>query len=476
MPTVIVIGGGISGLATARGVADRLPGAEVVVLEAGPVPGGCIRTSRDAGFTCEAGPNGFLNRHPSTLALALRVGLGDELLTGCEQLRRRFILADARLRRFPDSPSTFLSTDLLSWRARLRMLLEPLVPAAPAGVEETVGQFARRRLGRGAADLLVEPVVSGIYAGDPERLSLAAALPQLRALDGGRRSLLRAYLRSRQEPPGDEGVSPSAIGRRRLVSFRGGAGRLVEALAESLGPAVRCDSPVERVARDGRRWRVVVGGARGDELLADVVVSAAPAPCAARYLSGVDRDLARTCARVPYAPVAMAALGFREADVPHPLDGFGYLVSGREGGAVLGVLWSTSIFPGHRSPPGTVLLQAILGGSRQPRTCELDDDALIDVALEQLHVALGVSAAPVHARTFRHVLGIPQYELGHLDRLRTADAALARLPGLFLTGNAFRGVGTNACTADAERVVESVGGHLGVPWPEGWAAEVPSRA
>ncbi len=447
-------------MATARGIADRVPGADLVVLESGGRAGGSIKSERVDGFLWEAGPSGFLNRHPSTLNLAERMGLGDAVICGDEQVRRRYILSGRRLRRFPDSPRTFVTSDLLSMRARARVMMEPAIPPAPFGVEETVGQFARRRLGREAAELLVDPVVSGIYAGDPDRLSARAAVPHLASLDGNGKSLIRALLQARQRPS-EQSAAPSGVGRRRYVSFDQGIGQLIAALASSLGPRIRYHSPVRRVEKTSRGWLVEVGGPRATVLEADMVVSAAPAPAAAGYLSGLSAPIDIVCRSVPYAPVAMVALGYREADVPHPLHGFGYLVPSRERSNVLGVLWTTSIFPGRRGHSGRVMLQAVLGGARNPRICDMDDERMLREVRVQLERAVGVTRRPMFVRIHRHPLGIPQYQVGHDRRLQRAESALLDLPGLLLTGNGFRGVGINACTADAERTADAVAAYLG---------------
>ncbi|MFT7623095.1 MAG: oxygen-dependent protoporphyrinogen oxidase [Myxococcota bacterium] len=442
------------------------------VLEASRRPGGTIRSERVDNFLWEAGPNGFLNRDPSTLELADRVGLGDQVICGDEQVRRRYILSRGRLRRFPDSPRTFVTSDLLSVRARARVMLEPAIPPAPPGRDETVGEFARRRLGREAAELLVDPVVSGIYAGDADRLSARAAVPHLAALDGNGKSLIRALLQTRQRPT-SQSAAPSGIGRRRYVSFRGGFGQLVGALAESLGPSIRYDSPVSSVRRNetGQGWLVEVGGSNPTLIEADVVVSAAPAVAAAKYLSEVSSPIHVACRSVPYVPVTMVAIGFREADIPHPLGGFGYLVPRREGGNVLGVLWSTSIFPGERSGSGQVLMQAILGGARNQHICDVDDHDILHEVRVQLKRAIGVTAGPVFTRLHRHRVGIPQYQVGHGRRLQAAEAGLMNLPGLLLTGNGFRGVGVNACTADAGRISDAVASYLGASQGPGLAVE-----
>jgi len=474
---VIVIGGGISGLVTAWEIRQRCPDVELTILEASKEVGGCIRTERRDGFTFDHGPAGFLNRHPSTLRIARALGLSEQVVSGCERHRRRFILSDGRLRRFPDSPSTFLASDLLSVGAKLRMLVEPAIPrtrprpssrlktgngaASVAHQDESVGEFARRRLGREAAELMFDPVMSGIYAGSSDLLSLRATLPQMAAVEADRRSLLVTMLRSRARTQSDRGASPTAIGSRRYVSFKGGMGALVDVLRAELVDVIRHDSPAQDVARDGHTWRVMVGGANPTELTCDAVVSAAPATAARHYLSGLDPRIDTSCQSVPYAPVVVVGVGFHEADVPHPLDGFGYLIPSRERGSVLGVLWPTSIYPGHRSPDGHVLMRVVLGGERDPEICAADADTLIAAARAQLRRVMGIGARPVFSGVARFPLGLPQYRVGHDQRVADMDRALVRLPGLFVIGNAFRGIGLNACTGVAEATGRDVARHLG---------------
>jgi oxygen-dependent protoporphyrinogen oxidase len=303
--------------------------------------------------------------------------------------------------------------------------------------------------------------MSGIYAGSSDRLSLRATLPQMAAVEDERRSLLVTMLRSRRRGHRDRGASPTALGSRRYVSFKGGMGTLVDALESALGDVIRRDSPVLDVARDGVGWRVSVAGDAPCELMADVVVSAAPATAARRYLSGLDPRIEASCRAVPYAPVVVVGLGFHEADVPHPLDGFGYLIPSRERGSVLGVLWPTSIYPGHRSPDGHVLMRVVLGGERDRSICDSDTDSLMAAARAQLHRVMGIAARPMYSSVARYPLGLPQYRVGHDERVEEMDRSLARLPGLYVIGNAFRGIGLNTCTAVAEETSRAISKFLG---------------
>lgn len=466
MPTIAVIGGGMSGLAAARLLRDELPDADVRLFEAGDRVGGIVQSELHDGFVCEAGPHGFLNGHPSTLNLALRVGLEPKLRVACERARRRFVLADGRLHRYPHDARSLLATPLLSPPARLRMVLEPLlarrVLPRPG---EAVGSFFRRRAGDQVCERLVEPLLAGMCGGDIDRLELDSMLPEVARVAARGESLLlaarRALARASRNPVPDpsQAARPEAIGRR-LVSFSGGIGTLTGALAAGLGDSVQLAHPVSAIARDGARWRVAVDGPRSCELAADAVVVAVPPRQASALLGREHRALAEPLRSIRFAPLAVAALGYEADDVSHPLDGFGYLVPRTERGGVLGVLWSSSMFPGDRCAPDRVLLQAILGGRRAPRLCELPPEAIAQRATGHVARVLGTRAAPRVSRVFVHPRGLPQYEPGHRRRVVAIEAALADRPGLELVGNAYRGIGINACTASAERAARRVADHL----------------
>ena len=455
MVKIAVIGGGISGLVCAHRLRKRLPTADIRLFEATDRTGGAIATHRQDGWVCEGGPAAFLNRNGVAVDLAASLGLESELVTACEHMRRRYILVDGRLCLFPDSMAALLSSDLLSWTGTARALLETLLPPSPRREDESVGAFARRRLGREAAERMLDPVVAGIYAGDPESLSLNAALPQLAAAERKGLSILRLLV-SRREPPQEPGGSPAGIGRKRLVSFRRGMVRLVEALNDDLGSSVELRSPIRGLTRQGRRWRLDVGGERPREVLVDAVVLAMPGSAAARLLGELPPKLQETLQSIPTAPVSVVALGFRESDIPHPMEGFGYLVPSGAQEQVLGVMWSSSMFPGLRSPPGSALLRVLLGGSRHPAICEGSDEDLVLRARVHLQAVMGISARPIQQHCFRHRLGISQYQVGHGERVQRAEAALLDLPGLALAGQAYRGVGVGACVADGQRAGDAM--------------------
>jgi oxygen-dependent protoporphyrinogen oxidase len=462
-PRIIIVGGGISGLTLAWELTERLGArADVTVLEVDATPGGTMRTEEHNGWRIEAGPNGFLTDRPATLDLARRLGLSGELLPASAAAKRRYLLSNGVLCTLPTSPPAFLRTPLLSPRGRLRVLAEVFAPRAVAE-DESLAEFGRRRIGAEAVAALLDPMVTGIYAGDPERLSVAAAFPRLHALERAHGSLTRGLVHRRLHghtrggPAGPGGV---------LTSFARGMGTLPRALAARLGTHLRTGARVTAIERapPPGPWRVVT--TTGVET-ARVLVLATPAYAAAPLLGPIDATAARLCDAIAYAPVAVVALGLREDAVAHPLDGFGFLVPSREGRRILGCVWSSRLYPGHRAPPGHVLLTTMVGGVRRPGLASLADGALVDLVRDELGAALGLAAGrlpvPDLVRVVRWPRAIPQYDVGHLCRVEALEARIAGLGGLYLAGNAYRGVAVNDCVARAVRLAERIAARCDAP-------------
>ena len=446
MSRVIVIGGGISGLSCALNLRDSRPDISVRLLEASGRLGGTIHTDRHNGFICEAGPGAYIDRDPSTRRMIERLGLTDEVVAAGNAVRRRYIRHDGALHSYPDCPEALSRSNLLSEKGRKRMLLAPISPALSDGADWTVSEFARAHLGHEAATMLLDPIVGGIYAGDADQLSAASVLPQLVALarSGGR--VCDALL----------GQGQGRIGKGSMVSLASGLGRMVEALGQQLSGVVELNRPVTQISRDGTRWRVHIGGDEPEETTVDAVVCTAHGGAASKLLGPLSSDLSRLLQAIPSPPVVVVNLGFEPDAIAHPLDGFGYLVPSTEGGSVLGVKWTTSIFPTGRAPAGHKLLQVFLGGSRDTSVAKLDTQAHVELAIAELRQTLGLTQNPVHTRAFTHRSGIPQYTVGHKTRAHQIEAALSRLPGLYLGGTSLHGVGINACTTSAEALSEAI--------------------
>ncbi len=445
-----MVGGGPSGLVLAHELMARGESAgtlRVAVYEARERPGGKAWTEHEAGYTIERGPEGFLDSAPATLALARDLGLGGRVLPASPAAARRYLWARGALRPVPANPAAFLASGILTMRGRLAVLGEPFRAPGTDG-DESVATFARRRLGREAAETLVGAMVRGVYAGDAESISMPSAFPRLAALEREHGSLVRAMI-ARRRAHRDGGGPAGPAGR--LTSFVGGMGELGAALAAALGPRFVAGRAAVAVRRAGAAggWRVEFADG-GSEFTDEVAIATEPWS-AARLVESVDPELASLLAAIPPAPVVVVALGFRAADIRRRLDGFGFLVPPREPLRMLGCLWSSTTFA-HRAPEGRALLRVLLGGPSDPTVLELPDDRLMTVVLGELDRTMGLKGAPELARVIRWPAAIPQYVVGHGDRLRRIAARLEALPGLHLAGNGYRGVALNDCVTSSQEV------------------------
>lgn len=490
MTRIAVVGGGIAGLATALAIADRARRAarplELTVVEGAPRIGGNLRTERDGGYTVEWGPNGFLDNVPATLELVDRVGLRDELQPADASAAKRFLYRGGRLHELPLSPLAFFGCPVLSVGGRLRVLAEPWTRPRPAGVDETVDAFATRHIGAEAARVLVGAMVSGVFAGDSRKLSLASAFPKMAEMEAAHGSLVRAMIargrerrrakkrlaelaaRGEDAPELRRPGGPAGPGGT-LTSFRSGIETFVTALAAALPAAVETGRPVARLLPAplgaAARWRLELAG--GGAIEADQVVLALPAGAASALAAPFDPGLAATFAEIPTAPLAVVALGFDAAALGRAPHGFGFLAPRGEGLRILGCLWDSSIFPG-RAPAGKVLLRAMIGGATDPAAIALTDDELLAAVRADLERAMAIRVEPERTWIFRHGQGISQYVVGHRERLAAIDRALAGWPGLHVAGQSYRGVAMNACVEDAGRIADRV--------LAGAASEVPVAA
>lgn len=459
MTRVVIAGGGIAGLSIAWAIRKTDPRVEVVVLERGTRPGGNIRTEHVAGYACEWGPDGFLDNAPDTLRLVDEVGLGSRLQPSNDAARRRFIFRSGHLSEVPTSAPALMASPLLSVRGKARLACEPFARKRPVA-EESIHEFAARRIGREAADILVGSMVSGIFAGDARQLSLRACFPRMWQLEEDHGGLVRALIATaRRRRAG----APVGMPSGRLTSFAGGMSDLVDGLARALGPAVHTSSAVQELIAApsgtdaaGAPPHYIVRTA--DHLFeADAVVLAGPASDSAGLVCGFDRSLALLLEGIPTAPLAVVCLGYDESALAgaHPLDGFGFLVPRTEPIRILGTLFETSIYP-HRAPAGKALLRVMIGGAGDPEAVALDDEGLLEIVRRDLAATMGIRTAPEFTRIIRHHRGIPQYVKGHLARMRQIDAHLAGHPGLFLAGNSYRGVSINACIAESATIAGAV--------------------
>lgn len=465
--SVAVVGAGITGLVAAWELRRR--GVNVTLYEASGHAGGAIRTSHADGFLAEHGPNSFVTS-PAVDTLLQQLALQDDVVEANPGANRRYVVRDGRLLPFPLTPLAMLSTRLLSVKAKLRVLLEPLVRTRTQEGDESVASFVQRRLGQEVLDYAVDPFISGIFAGDPETLSMAHAFPRVAELERTYGSLSKGLMMQRKPAPdadtqesaatkGHLMASPPA--RARLISFVDGMQTLTDALEASLAGVLRLGCPVRLVHRQDGRWVVDAGqdGAVHSRLF-DAVVMATPAHVlAAMELPAAMRKFAAPIERVEYPPVSTLTLGFLRGDVSHPLDGFGVLIPAVERRTLLGALFSSSLFP-SRAPDDCVTITCFVGGARQADRAREDTDLLVERVLLDLRQLLGVTGEPVFAKHVYWSRAIPQYTVGYQTVKDAADATESQNPGLYLSGNYRNGVSVGDCVASGQQVAERVAAYL----------------
>lgn len=492
---MVVLGGGLSGLTAAyrlsRSGVQGQPLPEVVLLEARERVGGAIWTDREDGFTFEGGADSFITDKPDALDLCLELGL--ELIPTQDHHRRSFVVHRGRLEPVPEgfvlmAPkrlTPLLTSPILSWRGKLRVLMEPFIPRRSGEdlQDESLASFVKRRLGREALERLVQPLVAGIYTADPNELSLKATLPRFLEMERSQGGLIRAARRQERAArahaasrnrPDPAAPDPTGSGARygMFVTPAQGMASLIDALAHALPPGtLRLRTPVRRVVpvplssalveggEPSRPWRVEL--LDGPAIEADAVILAVEAHAAARLVDGFDSELARLLRSIPYASSAILNLSFRRDQIAHPLNGFGAVVAARENRDLLAVSFTSIKFP-HRAPEGHVLMRAFFGGATRPDLFEHDDETLRRLALRELSDLLGVQGEPIHVKVARHARAMPQYILGHLDRVEAIEQRVESHPGLALASNALRGVGVPDCVRSATRAAHAVAQQLGL--------------
>ena len=459
MKQAIIVGGGISGMATAWLLREKAlsEGIElgITLLEKEKRSGGKIWSIKDDGYLCEWGPNGFLDNKPQTLDFCKALKADGQLLRSNDNARKRFIFSDGILNRLPEGGLSFLQSSLISWPGKLRLAMEPFIPQYSSTEDETLAAFGRRRLGDEALRKLIAPMVSGIFAGDPETMSLKSCFPRIAELEAEYGGLIKAMIRLAKKKKKDiaEGkVVASAAGPGGvLTSFRDGIQTLTDVVAAQLGAAVKTSQGAVRVTKGASvPYRVATETA---EYEADLVILASPAYVSADLLEPMDAGLGELLRQIPYSSMTVACFGYERERIAYDLNGFGYLVPKEEKLSTLGTLWDSSIFE-NRAPAGKVLLRSMLGGACNPQYLNLSDAEVEKKVRDDLQRTMGITAAPEFIRIFRHEQAIPQYISGHGKRLEALAERVQQLPGIVLTGNSYRGIGLNDCVAAAHRAVE----------------------
>ena len=459
MRRIVVIGGGVSGLAAAHRVLEF--GHHVTLLEASSRLGGTIQTTHRDGFLLERGPDSFISEKPEALQLAKRLGLESQLIQTNEEYRRSFIVRNGRLRAVPEgfqllAPSRlwpFLTSDIFSLGAKARIAMDLFLPRKGTNgtQDESLASFVRRRLGQEALDRMAQPMVGGIYTADPETLSLRATLPRFLDMEREHRSLILAMLRQGQaQKSGTSGARYSLF-----LSFDRGMQVLVDELG-SLKADVRLNTRVESLKFD-RTWTITTNA--GEQFEAESVCLAVPAYIAASLLNG---SVAAKLNQIKYASTATINFAYKRSDVNHPLNGFGFVVPLIEKRSLIACTFSSVKFSG-RAPSGHVLLRAFAGGALQPEIFALDESEMAARVEADLRELLGINANPLFTEVAKWERSMPQYEVGHLDRVDEIEKEVSKLPGLTLAGNAYRGAGIPDCIRSGQSAAESILTYLKPP-------------
>jgi oxygen-dependent protoporphyrinogen oxidase len=464
---VLVIGGGISGLAAAHRLLSGHDGLSVTLVERDVRLGGKILTVEKRGYVIEGGPDSMLGRKPRGIGLSRELGLGDRIVGPSERRRGSFVLRRGRLHRIPEGLTGLVPTKLkplaksrlISPLGKVRMLGDFVLPARKAASDESLAGFMTRRLGGEVYDTLIEPLMAGIYAGDGSVLSLEATFPQLRQAEREHGGLIRGVLaqRGKAQPAGENGPVPG------FISYRSGLRELVDAIEAEIrarGGDIRTGVAVSLVERAGDGYRVTIDRDDGPETLrVDGVIVATQAWDAAPLLDALDRRVATTLEHIPHVSSAIVAMGFDDPAVDARLNGYGYVVPRTERRAVMAMTWMSSKWKG-RAPEGKALIRAFVGRAGQQELLERPDDELAAIVRKELAEILGITVAPELVKVFRWEGGMPQYTLGHLDRVATLEEAMAELPGVGIAGNMLRGVGLPDCIAAGEVAADKVAADL----------------
>ncbi|HEX9200508.1 MAG TPA: protoporphyrinogen oxidase [Acidobacteriaceae bacterium] len=457
MKKIVIIGGGIAGLATAYYLQES-GSVDYTLIECSPRLGGKITSAQHNGFLIEGGPDSFLTQKKGTLDLCKTLGLEDQLVgSNTGKSAATFVWSGGHLHPMPEgmmlmAPTMilpFLRSKLISWQGKMRMGMEVFVPRRPGDRDETLAGFVRRRLGAEALHKIAGPLMGGIHAADPERLSLKSTFPMFLEMEKKHGSLLRGMVKRPKPAPAATSKKPPMF-----MSLQGGLQSLAEAMiAELPEKALRTGCCVLTVSSHDGRYKLVLSD--GSSILADDVVFATPSYVTADLVQQVDPLLASRLREIRYVSTATVSLGFRRSDISHPMQGAGFIVPKSEGRRITACSWSSEKFK-YRAPDDCVLLRVFIGGALAEDLAEQDEAALVELAREELRVIMGITATPVLTSAYRWHKANPQYDLGHSERVAEIEKTLTDFPGLYLAGAAYHGAGIPDCILSGMNAARSI--------------------
>ncbi len=449
--TVIVLGAGISGLATAYWL--KKDGFDVNILEAKGEPGGAMETSTKDGFTIDFGPNSGLETTPLISQLAEEVGIKDQMIYANEEANKRYILRDDELHALPTSPLAFIKTDLFSTKAKIRVLGEPFVAKSDDGYYQSIAQFVERRLGKEFLDYAIDPFVSGVFAGDPTKLSVKSAFPKLYRLEELYGGLVKGMIKGRKERKKRNEESKQSA---RMFSFRDGMQSFPAAIANQFDDKIRYNTKIESIEKQESGYKIIysVNGV-GKELSADIILSTAPVHKAKNLFSKFDKEFVNHAENIFYPPVLVLYLGYNKEQIKRSLDGFGFLIPSKMKKNFLGAIWSSTIFE-NRAPQGFASFTLFVGGARKPNLFDKSTKEIIDQAVKEFSEIMGVEGEPVLSEYREWPKAIPQYNLGYIEHENYFDKFEKENPGIFLSGNYRGGISVGDCVKNSENVFKKI--------------------
>lgn len=444
---ILVLGAGISGLSTAFWLDND--GFDLTVLEAKNEPGGSMETRRKDGFLIDYGPNSGLETTPLIGKIVEQVGLKNEMIYASETANKRYILKNNQLHALPTSPAAFLKTGLFSPKAKLRLLAEPFIGTSEDGYYQSISEFVKRRLGQEFLDYAINPFVAGVFAGNPDRLSVQSAFPKLYRLEELYGGLFKGLiLGARERKKRDETSKQHA----RLFSFRNGMQDLPKAIAVKLGQKVKYNCRVENITKIKDKFSVLYHyGGSSEEHISDIVLSSVPAYTAASIFRDFDMALSKHLTEIYYPPVKVLYLGFKKDAVGQPLDGFGFLIPEKEKKSFLGAIFSSTIFP-YRAEENLAAFTLFIGGARSPELLESENPEVVHRVLTEFKkiMKIDVKENPTFIEERLWPMAIPQYTLGYIEHERYFEKFELDHPGLFLGGNYRGGISVGDCIKNSE--------------------------
>ena len=450
----VVIGAGISGLATAYRL--RRAGLDILLLEKSSHIGGTIQTEKLDGFIIDYGPNSTLDTSPKISDFIKEIGLQNTRVNANASANRRYILRNGELRPLPMNPPQFIASNLFTFKAKLRLFAEPFISPAPEDKEETISEFVERRLGKEFLDYAINPFVAGVYAGDPSRLSVRSAVAKIYALEKNYGSLIKGAIKGAKER---KKRAQSDRTKAQLFSFQQGMGELTKSLGKSLKDKIQTECEIRNVTlpTDSQEFYTIDYCKAGQEFTVKTksLIFAIPSYVTASYLQPFDSFLSSNLQEIVYPPVAMVFLGFKKKVACRALDGFGFLVPKVENRNILGTIWSSTIFP-NRAPEDGVALTTFIGGMRQPELVSREDKELCSLVLNDLREIMGLQGQPDVIKIKRWQKAIPQYELGHEQRIEAVKQFETKHPGMFISGNFRSGISVGDCIIQSETLAERV--------------------